>query len=84
MPHLFARGVSQAVNGEHVIRFTREDVVPQLVAAQATFTIEASAVFAISKLEEPVRHASLPTLAPVPENGYLVPLERLSARRDAC
>ena len=84
MPHLFARGVSQAVNGEHVIRFTREDVVPQLLAAQATFTVDASAVFAISEFEEPVRHASVPALATGSENAYLVPLERLSTRRDAC
>ena len=84
MPHLFARGVSQAVNGEHVIRFTREDVVPQLLAAQATFTVDVSAVFAISEFEETTRHASVPALATASENTYLVPLERLSTRRDAC
>lgn len=34
-PHLLARSMAQAVNGEHVIRFSREDVVPRLASAQA-------------------------------------------------
>ena len=33
-PHLLTRSIAQAVNGEHVIRFTREDVLPRLAAAQ--------------------------------------------------
>ena len=34
-PHLVARGIAQAVNGEHVIRFTHDDVMPRLAWARA-------------------------------------------------
>jgi radical SAM superfamily enzyme YgiQ (UPF0313 family) len=33
-PRLLARGIAQSVNGEHVIRFTRDDVIPRLVATE--------------------------------------------------
>ena len=34
-PSLLARSAAHAVNGEHVIRFTREDVLPRLAEARA-------------------------------------------------
>jgi radical SAM superfamily enzyme YgiQ (UPF0313 family) len=34
-PRLIARAISQAVNGEHAIRFTSEDVMPRLALSQA-------------------------------------------------
>lgn len=34
-PTLFVRAISQAVNGEHVIRFTNEDVMPRIARTQA-------------------------------------------------
>jgi radical SAM superfamily enzyme YgiQ (UPF0313 family) len=44
VPHLVPRFVSQVVNGEHAIRFTHEDVMPRLAAAQASIGIEAPAL----------------------------------------
>jgi radical SAM superfamily enzyme YgiQ (UPF0313 family) len=83
MPHLFARGISQAINGEHVIRFTRDDVVPKLAAAQASFALDLPSVSAIAEQGEPSRRQVQPALtSPTVEVG-LVPLERLSAPRDA-
>jgi radical SAM superfamily enzyme YgiQ (UPF0313 family) len=43
-PHLLPRSVAHAVNGEHVIRFTHEDVMPRLASAQASTSIELSAL----------------------------------------
>lgn len=39
-PQLMSRSVSQAVNAEHVIRFTHEDVMPRLATVRATMPTE--------------------------------------------
>ena len=43
-PHLLPRFVAHAVNGEHAIRFTHEDVMPRLAAAQSSIGFEPLAV----------------------------------------
>ncbi len=40
VPHLLPRFVAHAVNGEHAIRFTHEDVMPRLATAQASIGLE--------------------------------------------
>ena len=42
-PSLFVRGISQVVNGEHVIRFTNEDVMPRLARTRAQRAADLSA-----------------------------------------
>ena len=83
-PHLMSKSISQAINGEHVIRFTREDVVPRLAAARVALRSEASTVFSLVEKENPARRAPLPAYPSSAENVRLIPLEHLSARRDTC
>jgi radical SAM superfamily enzyme YgiQ (UPF0313 family) len=83
-PHLISKSISQAINGEHVIRFTREDVVPRLAAAQAALRSEASTVFSLVEKENSARRAPLPAYPNPAEDVRLIPLEHLSARRDTC
>ena len=58
-PNLLARSVAHAVNGEHAIRFTHEDVVPRLASAQAALQLESSVLFPPSENENIPRVAAV-------------------------
>ncbi len=58
-PNLLARSVAHAVNGEHAIRFTHEDVVPRLASAQAALQLESSVLFSPSENENIPRVAAV-------------------------
>jgi hypothetical protein len=52
-PHAVARAIELAIQGEHLIRYTREDVLPRLERALESMPRE-SAPKAKAKLERPV------------------------------
>ena len=83
-PRLVAKSISQAINGEHVIRFTREDVVARLASTQAKLHLEASATFSPSGIESIPRRVTQPAHAAPVDDVRLIPLGHLSARRDTC
>ena len=83
-PRLVAKSISQAINGEHVIRFTREDVVARLASTQAKLHLEASATFLPSGIESIPRRVTQPAHAAPVDDVRLIPLGHLSARRDTC
>jgi radical SAM superfamily enzyme YgiQ (UPF0313 family) len=84
MPHLVSRSVSQVINGEHVIRFTREDVMPRLAAAQAELPLRLSTVFSRSENEVAARRVAVAAFSTPAEDVRLVQDRRLSIRGDTC
>ena len=76
VPHLLPRFVAQAVNGEHAIRFTHEDVMPRLAAVQATIGFETPALPAQSYdlSEVALRETALTIRSKREEDVQLVPL----------
>jgi radical SAM superfamily enzyme YgiQ (UPF0313 family) len=70
-PRLIARSVSQAVNGEHVIRFTREDVIPRLAAAQAAISAEPLVAFSASPHESVAQRRAALALAQADDAGLV-------------
>jgi radical SAM superfamily enzyme YgiQ (UPF0313 family) len=78
MPGLLDRAVSQAVNGEHAIRFTREDVVPRILQTQRARLHD--------RLTPGIETAPPQTAVAEPSHGSLVSLrpQRYASReRDA-
>jgi hypothetical protein len=75
-PRLFARGIAQAVNGEHVIRFTRDDVIPRLLAAEKDGARAPQSTLQKSDLKAIPRQVALASFARSAEMSRLAQLRR--------